>query len=149
MPIHKFLVRTKNHDPREAGWLADAHALGFQQLKRVECQDLYFIESQLSQEGLQRLALELLTDPVTQFAAWTELPAPPTPPEPDSVILEVSLRPGVCGGLHQRAGAALAPPIRSKTSRARRQSRAHGADQLRFAISGLLPPLQWIRIWII
>lgn len=95
MPIHKFLVRTKNHDPREAGWLADAHALGFQQLKRVECQDLYFIESQLSQEGLQRLALELLTDPVTQFAAWTELPAPPTPPEPDSVILEVSLRPGV------------------------------------------------------
>jgi phosphoribosylformylglycinamidine synthase len=61
----------------------------------VECQDLYFIEGQLSQEELQQLALKLLSDPVTQTVIWDELPAPHTPPTPDSVILEVSLRPGV------------------------------------------------------
>ncbi|HNO93684.1 MAG TPA: phosphoribosylformylglycinamidine synthase subunit PurS, partial [Anaerolineales bacterium] len=41
------------------------------------------------------MALKLLSDPVTQNVSWDELPAPLTPPEPDSVILEVSLRPGV------------------------------------------------------
>lgn len=95
MPIYKFLIRMKHNDPRAAGWLADARALGFHQLQRVECQDLYFIEGQLSQEELQQLALKLLTDPVTQTVSWDELPAPLTPPEADSVILEVSLRPGV------------------------------------------------------
>jgi phosphoribosylformylglycinamidine synthase subunit PurSL len=49
----------------------------------------------LSQEELQQLALKLLSDPVTQDITWDELPAPPTPPAPDSVILEVALRPGV------------------------------------------------------
>src|SRR5690606_7642477 len=33
--------------------------------------------------------------PVTQTVSWYELPTPLTPPKPDSVILEVSLRPGV------------------------------------------------------
>ncbi|MBI5965673.1 MAG: phosphoribosylformylglycinamidine synthase subunit PurS, partial [Chloroflexi bacterium] len=41
------------------------------------------------------MALNLLTDPVTQSALWTKLPSPLTPPEPDTVILEVALRPGV------------------------------------------------------
>jgi phosphoribosylformylglycinamidine synthase len=41
------------------------------------------------------LALKLLSDPVTQSITWDEIPAPQTPPAPDSVILEVSLRPGV------------------------------------------------------
>ncbi|MFN8400915.1 MAG: phosphoribosylformylglycinamidine synthase subunit PurL [Anaerolineales bacterium] len=95
MTIYKFSVQQKNNDPRNESYRRGAHALGIHQLQRVECQDLYFIEGQLSQEDLQQLALKLLTDPVTQIATWTELPAPLTPPEVDSVILEVSLRPGV------------------------------------------------------
>jgi phosphoribosylformylglycinamidine synthase len=95
MPIYKFLVHTKNNNSRILGYLGDAHALGFNQIKSLIVQDLYFIEGQLSQEELQQLSLKLLTDPVTQTADWSELPAPPTPPKPDSVILEVALRPGV------------------------------------------------------
>jgi phosphoribosylformylglycinamidine synthase len=95
MSTHKFLIHTKNNDPRMAGYLADAQALGFQHLRSITVQELYFIEGQLSQEELQQLALKLLTDPVTQTASWIELPAPLSPPEDDSVILEVALRPGV------------------------------------------------------
>jgi len=95
MPIHKFLVSQKNQDPRNEGYLKGAHALGISRLQKISLQDLYFIESQLSQEGLQQLALKLLSDPVTQNIIWDEIPAPPTPPKPDTVILEVTLRPGV------------------------------------------------------
>src|ERR1051326_4807971 len=95
MPIYKFLVYNKTNDPRNGGYLKDAHALGFQHLQTVQVQDLYFIESQLSQEELQQLALKLLTDPVTQTVTWNEINAPHSPSEPDSVILEVALRPGV------------------------------------------------------
>jgi len=95
MPIYKFLVHNKTDDPRGDGLLKDAHALGFLHLKSIQVRNLYFVEGQLSQEELQQLALKLLSDPVTQTIAWEEISAPPTPPEPDSVILEVSLRPGV------------------------------------------------------
>ncbi|NOT06455.1 MAG: phosphoribosylformylglycinamidine synthase subunit PurL [Anaerolineales bacterium] len=95
MPIYHFVVRFNHFDPRSSGILSDARALGFQNLLRMECQDLYFIEGQLSQEDLQQLTLKLFTDPVTQSASWMELPAPLAPPEPDTVILEVALRPGV------------------------------------------------------
>jgi phosphoribosylformylglycinamidine synthase II len=95
MPIYKFLVHNKTNDPRNGGYLNDAHALGFQHLKSLQVQDLYFIEGQLSQEDLQQLALKLLSDPVTQDASWLELPAALPKPEDDSVILEVALRPGV------------------------------------------------------
>ncbi len=94
MSIYKFLV-FNNNDPRMAGYLCDAHALGFQHLQSIIVQDLYFIEGQLSQEGLQQLALKLLTDPVTQSAIWTELPSALPSTDLDSVILEVALRPGV------------------------------------------------------
>ncbi|MCL4272169.1 MAG: phosphoribosylformylglycinamidine synthase subunit PurS, partial [Anaerolineales bacterium] len=95
MPIYKFLCQHKTNDPRNESYLKGAHALGFQPLQRIIVQDLYFVEGQLSQEELQQLALKLLTDPVTQTVSWDELPTPLTPPKPDSVILEVSLRPGV------------------------------------------------------
>ena len=95
MKIHRFVTRFTKTDPRSAGYLSDALALGFHNLKRIECQDLYFTESQLSQEGLQQLALKLLSDPVTQTVSWDGLPASSLKPTPDSVILEVSLRPGV------------------------------------------------------
>jgi len=95
MQIHRFITRFTKTDPRSAGYLSDALALGFHNLKRIECQDLYFIESQLSQEDLQQLALKLLSDPVTQAITWDALPASSPMPKTDSVILEVSLRPGV------------------------------------------------------
>ena len=95
MQITRFVTRFTQTDPRSTGFLSDALALGFHNLKRIECQDLYFIESQLSQEGLQQLALKLLSDPVTQTVSWDDLPASPLKPTSDSVILEVSLRPGV------------------------------------------------------
>ena len=95
MSIHRFTTHSLQPDPRPKETLQAARALGFHQLQRVECQDLYFIESQLSQEGLQQLALTLLSDPVTQTIIWNEIPAPQTPLETDSVILEVALRPGV------------------------------------------------------
>lgn len=95
MTINRFVTSPLQKDPRAADILASAHALGFHQLKRAECHDLYFIESQLSQEELQQLALKLLSDPVTQTITWDELPAPLSTSDPDSVILEVSLRPGV------------------------------------------------------
>ncbi len=95
MSIYRFVVRFTHFDPRSTGYLSDARALGFHNLQRIECKDLYFIEGQLSQEELQQLALELLTDPVTQSATWMELPAPPFDLEPDTVIVEVALRLGV------------------------------------------------------
>src|SRR5258705_9604782 len=95
MPIYKFLVHNKTNDPRNGGYLKDAHALGYKHLKSIQVQDLYFIEGQLSQEDLQQLALKLLSDPVTQFASWTESPSALSKPEDNSVTLEVSLRPGV------------------------------------------------------
>jgi phosphoribosylformylglycinamidine (FGAM) synthase-like enzyme/phosphoribosylformylglycinamidine (FGAM) synthase PurS component len=95
MPIYKFLVRNKTNDPRNGGYLNDAHVLGFKHLQSIQVQDLYFIEGQLSQEDLQQLALKLLSDPVTQVASWMELPAPLSTSEDDSVIVEVALRPGV------------------------------------------------------
>jgi phosphoribosylformylglycinamidine (FGAM) synthase PurS component len=98
VPIYKFIVYNKTNDPRNGGYLKDAHTLGFHHLHSITVQDLYFIEGQLSQEISQQLALKLLSDPVTQSASWIELSSersPLSPPEDDSVILEVALRPGV------------------------------------------------------
>ena len=98
MPIYKYLVCNKINDPRNGGHLKNAHALGFQHLKSIQVQDLYFIEGQLSQEDSQQLALKLLSDPVTQTIGWVELFSEGTAlatPEDDAVIVEVALRPGV------------------------------------------------------
>lgn len=95
MPTYKFLIRFNQHDPRSAGYLIDAHALGFHALERISIQDIYFIEGRLSQDECQQLALELLTDPVTQSATWDELPSSLYTPEADTVMIEIALRPGV------------------------------------------------------
>lgn len=96
MNIYRFVVRFQaTSDPRSAGLLADARALGFTQLTRLECQDLYFVEGQLAERELEQLARRLLCDPVTQLAEWTALPAPSTPEPNGVVVVEVALRPGV------------------------------------------------------
>jgi phosphoribosylformylglycinamidine synthase len=95
MNIHKFLIQPTRPDPKAAGYLTNAHALGFHDLKRIAIHDIYFIEGQLSQDDCRKLSLKLLSDPVTQTVSWDEVHALLTPPEPDMVILEVTLRPGV------------------------------------------------------
>ncbi len=95
MPVYRFVIRFNRPDPRSAALLADARALGFRQLKLITCQDIYFIEGQLSLEECRQLALELLTDPIMQTADWSELPAGVVDPESGVVTIEVALRPGV------------------------------------------------------
>ncbi len=99
MHIYRFVVHFNQADPRSAGYLADAHALGFHDLQRLECQDLYFIEGQLSDEQSQQLALRLLSDPVVQRVECSRLNVEG---EDDSTfqhstfnVVEVALRPGV------------------------------------------------------
>ncbi len=103
MPIYRFVIRFNQPDPRSDALLADAHALGFEKLKLITCQDIYFIEGQLSPEECRQLALKILSDPVTQTADWYELPGAVSDPEPApsedegtaTVFVEVALRPGV------------------------------------------------------
>ncbi len=102
MSMYCFVVQFKFPDPRADIYLADAHALGFNDLRRIQRQSLYFIEGQLSQDTCQQLALSLLTDPVTQSASWMELPAVRSPRgvsqtalKPDTVMIEVAFHPGV------------------------------------------------------
>lgn len=118
-------------DPRPAGILADARALGFRRLKSVDCQDLIFVESQCSQEQLRRLALGLLSDPVAQTITWEELPSSPQKLEPGTVMVEVALRPGVTD------------PAAHEIVRAAHQLGLSGvrraATGARFLLSGLTP----------
>lgn len=98
MNIYRFVVRFNQPDPRSAGYLADARALGFHNLQRLECHDLYFIEGQLSQEECRQLALKLLSDPVVQTAEYSMLDirvsnTRMTSGEPS--VVEVAYRPGV------------------------------------------------------
>ncbi len=92
LPVHTLIVSARLPDPREAGLLADAHALGVTRLARLECHTLYFIEGDAHPANLERLAHELLADPVTQTYVWRAsslaLPA-------SSSVIEVALRPGV------------------------------------------------------
>src|SRR3989304_9315736 len=102
MTVIKFIVQTNHMDPRSANYMKEARALGFRAFRQITVQDLYFIEGQLSQEKCKQLALNLLTDPVTQSTSWMELSAAnstktaaQTDPGPDTMIVEVALRPGV------------------------------------------------------
>ena len=73
----------------------DARALGFEEIKLIQCQDIYFIEGQLSPEDCKKMALSLFTDPVTQSSEWVELPGARVVLDPDTSMVEVALRPGV------------------------------------------------------
>jgi phosphoribosylformylglycinamidine synthase II len=95
MQIHKFIVRSKTQDPRSAHYMKEAQALGLRGYRQIAAEDLYFIEGQLSQEDCKQLALKLLTDPVTQMSSWMQIPSARTDPEPGSVVVEISPRPGV------------------------------------------------------
>ena len=100
MKNYRFVISPRRtDDPRSAGYLADAHALGLTSVSGLRCHDLYFIEGapaagELSQADLQRLAVELLSDPVTQDYAFTCQTDQAVSSSASSVV-EVALRPGV------------------------------------------------------
>jgi hypothetical protein len=62
--------RARQTTPRSLSFLRDAHALGLDEVEGLVYQDLYFIEGHVSQPDLQRLAQELLSDPITQESDW-------------------------------------------------------------------------------
>ncbi len=93
--VFRFTVKTlAEHDPRSAGYLADARALGFGGIDQIIVEDLYFIEGSLSEEELTTLAKQLLSDAVTQTAEWEEIGAGETP-DREGLMVEVTLRAGV------------------------------------------------------
>ncbi len=70
-PVTRILISQKaGHDPRSAGFLTDAHALGLTQIRSITCKDLYFLQGDLSAADLERLALQVLHDPITQTIVW-------------------------------------------------------------------------------
>ncbi len=91
--VHTLIVRSRtSRDPRAAGLLADAHALGLTRLTGLEVNDLFFIEGDIIPQDLRRLAAELLSDPIAQTCQWRTVDGV------DSFIghvIETALRPGV------------------------------------------------------
>lgn len=95
---YRFIVRPRQpDDPRSTTYLTDAHALGLKLITHLECQDLYFIEGQIDETDLQRLASELLSDPIAQTAEWGRLFLTSNPRNRQSTgyTVEVALNPGV------------------------------------------------------
>jgi len=92
--VHCLLVSPRRRDhPRAQELLADAHTLGLSAVTSLETHDLYFIEGVLTPAERERLARELLSDPLTQSAAWRD---GQTSARGDSEhVVEVALRPGV------------------------------------------------------
>ena len=97
MRIYRFVISAADfEDPRSKDLLSDAHALGISAVEAIRCEDLYFIEGDLSEEAADQLAERLLADPISQHAEWSIMnhDAPSMPPN-DWHRIEVALRPGV------------------------------------------------------
>ncbi len=92
-PVHTLVVRTTlKNDPAADSLLADAHALGLRNVRRIERELLYFLEGRLTASERDRLRAELLTDPVVQSGAWRDKPGKAPA---GAFVIEVALRPGV------------------------------------------------------
>lgn len=95
MPITRFTVQSiPDHDPLSINLLADARALGLNNLRQIHHHDLFFIEGNLDPVACNTLAVSLLSDPLTQRCEWSSFdPNQSIPANPHQV--EVALRPGV------------------------------------------------------
>jgi phosphoribosylformylglycinamidine synthase subunit PurSL len=97
--VFRFVVQQKeSHDPRSSSYLKDAHALGVTAVSAITCNDLYFVQGNLTLLQLEQLASQLLHDPVTQKVQWREIiPGPVVEQKvrPAGQIIEVALRSGV------------------------------------------------------
>ena len=79
-------------DGRVADLLAQIAQLGLDQVRSVRVSDLYFLRGELAPADLERLATELLADPVVEGFRIGTLPAPP---EEEGAVVEVGFHPGV------------------------------------------------------
>jgi phosphoribosylformylglycinamidine synthase II len=79
-------------DGRVADLLAQIAQLGLDHMRSVQVSDLYFVRGELSPADLERLAQELLADPIVEGYHTHALPAPP---EERGLVVEVGFRPGV------------------------------------------------------
>ncbi len=87
--IHCLVVSPRAETNARA-LVADAHALGLENIAQIEKSDLYFLQGALTENELQRLANELLTDAVTQKFSWRN-----GNEAHDAQAIEVAFRPGV------------------------------------------------------
>src|SRR3972149_531049 len=95
--IYRFVLQRSQRlsaDPRNAGLLADAHALGLVPVTGIQCHALYFTEGELPRQDLSRLAIELLGDPVAQTSEWRSV-ASDGVASVNGHVIETALRPGV------------------------------------------------------
>lgn len=92
LPTYRFVVTPLHNDTPHAAVLhQDAQALGFTNITHISCDDVYFIEGNLSPAELTRLSNELLHDSVTQTCVWHEQGSA----EVVQQTVHVVLRPGV------------------------------------------------------
>jgi phosphoribosylformylglycinamidine synthase subunit PurSL len=99
-PVYRYVCEDRQPDnPRSAGFLQDAHALGFRQITALYCKDLYFIKGSLSSDEQEILGQKLLADPISQkFACTTYIPKTNNQIveyASDHCTVEVALLPGV------------------------------------------------------
>ena len=126
--VFRFTISTlAEHDPRSAGYLADARTLGFRGIDQIRVEDVYFIEGCLTEQDLAELATGLLSDPVTQRAKWEEQ-SRYAATEGEGLVVEVTLRAGVTD------------PVAEQIVRAAQVMRIQGVKRastgLRFLIKG-------------
>jgi phosphoribosylformylglycinamidine synthase subunit PurSL len=81
-------------DGRAVDLLAQIAHLGMDCVQQAQVSNLYFLRGTLAPEALERLAVELLADPVVEGYRWRRVDDPAPPDEPEHVV-EVSFRPGV------------------------------------------------------
>lgn len=130
--VYRFVVKPRlSGDARSEGYLHDVRALGMHIIHSLICHDLYFIEGQVEQTDLERLANELLSDPITQTAEWGRIihhPEQTAASDDGAWVVEVALRPGVTD------------PVASQIIRAARVLGLSGVQQastgLRFTVRG-------------
>jgi phosphoribosylformylglycinamidine synthase II len=81
-------------DGRVVDLLAQIAQLGLGQVRSVQVSDLYFVRGELTHPGLERLAQELLADPIVEDYYLRPVDAPPEEAEIGHVV-EVGFHPGV------------------------------------------------------
>ncbi|MCB0168979.1 MAG: phosphoribosylformylglycinamidine synthase subunit PurL [Anaerolineae bacterium] len=86
----RSLVNTAND-----GLVNAAHQLGLTDLRRCVTENLFFVQGQLSQADLDRMAQTLLADPVTESFRVVEQGQPAEPSISADHFIEVTLLPGV------------------------------------------------------
>jgi len=97
-------------DARGLGLLGQVDALGVGGVRSVAVTDLYFLQGELDEAAVRRLAQELLHDPVVEQATWRPLKASAREePQPGVWPVEVTLLPGVTDSVAESllAGAAM------------------------------------------